>query len=157
MGSNDIRNEILEKVDTVGEPDYIAINVFTKYGSEIVNKVAGLAIVTITILLVLIIAIELAYLVFGGFRGTLDKVMIDTQGMKKRVYELVLHDAKNSYREYIECGTNKNLLSIYLKRKLIVIFIYGIIFSITVGYGKEFVVLLEKMLAGVMRQIFKVD
>lgn len=156
MGSDNIKEEILKKIDMVGEPDYIAINSYIKYGSEIVNTISGLILTLIAMSFVLIIAIEVAYLTFSGFRNKLDGLMVETQGMKRRVYEVVLHDAKNSYREYIERGTNAHLMGIYLKRKIVVIFIYGVVFSITVGYGKEYVTVIEKMLSGVFRQIFKV-
>jgi hypothetical protein len=138
MSASDIKQSIIDKLDHhSGGVDYIMILKLIGNFKPILEYIVGwMVVLTLTMLLV-IIALELAYLCSPTVKHSINDKFINTDGVSRSRMELILSDAIASYKEYETIGRESNLLLIYLKRKLKVVFIYGICLSFVLGYGGE--------------------
>lgn len=144
-GAQDIRNDIVGKLSEDGTPDYIMIHKTVDNLYPIINYIVGLIIVASALLLLIIIALELFYLASPGIKGSVNNLLLNSEGKSARPLELLLHDAVKSYDDYVNGGCERNLMLIYLERKTKVLIAYSLCFSIACGYGSEFAHIMDNI------------
>lgn len=145
-GAGSIKDEIIGKLSEEGTPDYIMIHKTVDTLYPLINFIVGLIIIVSASLLLIIIALEVFYLVAPGVKGSLNSKVINSEGKSARPLELILHDAIKSYDDYVNCGCERNLLFIYLERKMRVLIIYGLCFAVACGYGSDFAHVMDRVI-----------
>ena len=137
MSAREIKQEIMNKLDIEYGVDYILVNKAVGNFKPMIDWIIGIIVVLTIMLLLVIIALELLYLISPGIKESFNTKIMNTKGAQKSRLELVLKDAIASYEEYVTINRETNLLLIYTKRKIVVIFIYGICLSLVLGYGGD--------------------
>lgn len=137
MSAREIKQEIMNKLDIEYGVDYILVNKAVGNFKPMIDWIIGIIVVLTIMLLLVIIALELLYLMSPGIKESFNTKIMNTKGAQKSRLELVLKDAIASYEEYVTINRETNLLLIYTKRKIVVIFIYGICLSLVLGYGGD--------------------
>lgn len=146
MSASKIKEEIFNKIYVDSGIDYIMIKKAVGNFKPIINWIVGCMVVLVVMSLLIIIALEITYLMSPGVKNYFNARVMNTKGADKSKMELVLKDAIASYEEYITDNKQSNLLWIYFKRKVVVIFITGICISLVCGYGGD--------LAKIILQVF---
>lgn len=137
MSASEIKEKIIEKLYNNNGIDYILINKAVGNFKPIIDWIVGCMVVITIAVLLIIVALEISYLMSPGIKTYFNTRVMNTKGADKSKLELILKDAIASYEEYITNNKETNLLLIYIKRKIVVIFIYGICLSLVLGYGGD--------------------
>ena len=147
MSIDDIIQGIKDKSNLGDEAsagvDSITLREVTSTITTIGSALYGFIITIIIITVPILVAIELAYIVFPAFRGAADGAIdwLENKGIKvahagKKTLELTLRDAKQAVLEAETVKTGKSALAIYLVLKCkSIMFLAFVIALVLLGLG----------------------
>lgn len=145
MSIDDIKNSLIDKIESDGSLDYIQLFEKTSLIGQVTSTILGFLITIIFILIPLIITVEIIYICFPIIRGKTDKLIMrfsDSAVLNKTV-GFTLRDARSAVEQAntVMIG-KKSALAIYLSIKcksiMFIMFLVSLVLSGT-GPIAEFV------------------
>lgn len=150
MSSQEIANDLKDKLYSDGDVNYMQLNEGFEFVTETANTVLTVLAAFLVIGIQLIIALEIIYINFPIFSEKMDNIM-EGGTRKSKFCNLTLRDARRAVKQSVLKETNPNLE--YLKIKISTIFIMVFILAIAVGGGAWFIDLISRLLSGPLGMI----
>lgn len=118
-----------------------------------VEKILGILVVSLIILLPIVISLEIAYIALPTVQSVFDKILFKSKGVTNKILGFSLKDAIKACQEANTVQTGKSPMLLYLKYKIKTIMIVGVVISLLLGLGTDLVWIIYRLFSGAIEQL----
>lgn len=153
MSPEDVIQGILEEIGGSAGTDYIFLIESVRAISELFDKIGGILIVVLIVMIPLLVALEVAYINFPILQDMVGRPNGTTRG-QERILGLVLRDAQRAIIKYEKQGRARSINAVYFGIKFKSLIIAFIIIACILGLGPYIIAIIIGIAQGIINALF---